>query len=65
MEESTIVRNNLMIDKGYSPYCGNDKCKLRMPRSAFDNIEGQFTCACGYSAFPEDFINRYKTKWGL
>lgn len=67
MENST-VRNNLMNQKGYAPYCGGgiDRC-IDMPRSKWDVKLNQFKCPkCGWvSEFPDDFIQRYKTKWGL
>ena len=60
----SIVRNNLMTRKGYSPYCGNPKCSI-MPRTTFNG--NQFTCSCcGWvSEFDEEFIKTYKTKWSL
>ena len=59
----SIVRENLMKEKGYSPYCGA-MCK-QMPRTHFDGE--QFVCPhCGWrSEFPADFIAAYKEKWGL
>lgn len=60
--ESSIIRTNLMKEKGYTPYCGNDKCT--MPRTTF--YGEQFVCdRCGWiSSFPTDFIDEYKKKWG-
>lgn len=56
----SFVRENLMTQPGYTPYCGADWC---MNRTRFDGA--QFRCACGWcSQFPEDFIAAYKTKWG-
>jgi len=57
-----IVRRNLMEEKGYSPYCGNDLCEAA-PRTNFDGT--QFKCPrCGwYSQFPGDFIDKYVKKW--
>lgn len=58
----SIVRDNLMNEKGYSPYCGSmGPCAL--PRTHFDGE--QFFCKhCGWrSGFPEKFINEYKKKW--
>ena len=58
----SIVRENLMEREGYSPYCGNDLCYLRMPRTHFDGQ--QFVCGCGWrSEFPADFIAAFKAKW--
>lgn len=59
-----IVRKNLMEQKNYAPYCGNDKCR-EMPRARFNGE--QFVCPdCGWtSSFPADFIAEYKAKWGI
>lgn len=38
----SVVRNNLMNDSTYRPYCGNDRC---MHRTTF--VNGQFECRCG------------------
>jgi len=57
----SIVRDNLMTQPGYTPYCGG-QCKI-MPRTVFDGE--QFNCpCCGWrSAFEPEFIAQYKTKW--
>lgn len=59
----SIIRENLMTQPGYSPYCGNpDRCSYGMPRTRF--IHGQFQCACGWrSGFDADFIAQYQAKW--
>lgn len=59
----SVVRDNLMNEQGYSPYCGA-MCKY-MPRTYFDGE--QFVCPdCGWrSEFPADFIAAYKKKWNL
>lgn len=58
----SIVRDNLMEQEGYSPYCGNNDCFLRWPRTTFNGK--QFECKCGWkSQFPTDFICEYKHKW--
>jgi hypothetical protein len=63
VKEESLVRQNLMDREGYSPYCGDNKCCYRWPRTRFK--DGQFVCDCGWrSRFPEDFISRYKAKWG-
>lgn len=60
----SIVRDNLMNQKGYSPYCGNIRCFFGMPRTTFNGE--QFTCRCGWvSGFPKGFIKEYKEKWEL
>ncbi len=59
--ENTIVRNNLLTEKGYTPYCGG--CD-RMPRTVWSNTKQQFTCSCGWtSSFPAEFINKYINIW--
>lgn len=57
-----IVRRNLMERKGYSPYCGGERC-TKTPRTFFDGE--QFVCLhCGWkSSFPKDFMKEYKLKW--
>lgn len=69
MTELTIVRENLMTIPGYTGYCGNDlsrsvKGGCDNPRTKFNGE--QFVCPrCGWvSGFPEDFIARYKQRWG-
>ena len=64
MNEISIVRENLMTGPNYTPYCGNWDCGT-MSRTKF--IFNQFVCPhCGWqSKFPDDFIQRYKTKWNL
>lgn len=61
---ASVVRDNLMNTNGYSPYCGNVKCRL-MPRTNFDGQ--QFVCKCcnWRSGFDEEFIKAYREKWGL
>lgn len=70
--EDSIVRDNLINRAGYSPYCGDKLCKPRTtysperwPRTKFNGK--QFVCQkCGWtSSFPDDFIQRYKEKWGI
>lgn len=72
MQELTIVRENLMNRPGYSPYCGDELCRPRTPysperwpRTRFNGK--QFVCPkCGWiSEMPDDFIARYKKKWGI
>lgn len=63
----SIVRENLMKEKGYAPYCGGAMQPgsfCSMPRTKWD--DEQFKCSCGWrSDFPADFIAAYKAKWGL
>jgi len=58
------VRNNLLEDKYYTPYCGADMCNGRWPRTI--KAGEQFKCpVCSWvSQFPDDFIKEYKNKWG-
>ena len=69
MKETTIVRENLMEDKSYTPYCGDSLClprtsssPERWPRTKFDGE--QFVCPkCRWkSNFPNEFMERYKQK---
>lgn len=63
MKEESVVRENLMNEPGYTPYCGA-MCR-EMPRTRWDAAKQQFTCPyCGWtSQFPYDFIMRYRRKW--
>jgi hypothetical protein len=70
MSEETIVRQNLMDDPNYRPYCGSNnwtgsKLECNNPRTIW--TDNQFKCPnCGWvSQFPKDFIDRYKQKHGL
>lgn len=72
MEENSIVRNNLMNQEGYAPYCGSELCAPRTPqspdrwpRTKWIEKLNQFKCPkCGWtSQYPNDFIARYKKKW--
>lgn len=61
----STVRENLMKQPGYAPYCGGAMEKgstCSMPRTSWDGE--QFKCSCGWrSQFPADFIAEYKAKW--
>ena len=61
----SIVKENLMSRKNYSPYCGDDKGLCPMPRTHFDGE--QFVCKhCGWrSGFDLEFIRAYKAEWNL
>lgn len=60
----SVIRDNLMTQPGYTPYCGSRSCKLHWPRSYFDGE--QFACNCGWrSEFEPKFIAEYKAKWNL
>lgn len=64
MQEETIVRQNLMDDPNYAPYCGSNKfCDHGRPRATWDADRGQFTCRCGWAShFPPEFMTRYRAK---
>lgn len=58
----STVRRNLLEQPGYTPYCGAESCRLRMPRTVFNGQ--QFQCACGWqSSFEAKFIELYKLAW--
>jgi hypothetical protein len=69
--ENSIVRQNLMNQPGYSPYCGNMEARpaygngCSNPRTKFNG--SQFVCPeCKWiSTFPSSFIKEYKSKWNL
>lgn len=68
--ETSIVRENLMTREGYTPFCGNSVARDKKggcdnPRTKFDGE--QFVCPnCKFrTAFPSDFIKRYKAIWNL
>lgn len=71
VEETSIVRNNLMNEPGYSPYCGSvfpehpNYHTCSAPRMSWDKGLSQFKCpCCGWvTELPADFIERYKAKW--
>ena len=69
MTESSIVRQNLMDNKNYRPYCMNQGARGKgdgcyNPRMEYRSVDGQFICPhCKtITEFPEDFIKRYKEK---
>lgn len=60
----TIIQGNMMREKSYSPYCGNDHCKYRGPRTKFNG--NQMECSCGWkSSFDNGFIKEYKEKHNI
>ncbi len=72
MAETSIVRENLMKDKDYTPYCGNptpkrEKGGCSCPRTHFNKDIKQFSCSeCGWvSRFDKEFIHRYINKHSL
>lgn len=56
----SIVRNNLLNQYNYTPYCGSVDCKHGMPRTRFNGE--QFACTCGWqSKFESEFIEQYQS----
>ena len=66
MTEETIVRQNLMDNVNYRPYCGSSE-RCSNPRTEYRTLDSQFICPeCKWiSTFPENFIKRYKEKHKL
>jgi hypothetical protein len=59
-----VVRQNLLTQAGYAPYCGAQDCAHDWPRARWDG--DQFQCDCGWrSALPASFVAEYRAKWGL
>lgn len=58
----SIVRQNLMSQPGYAPYCL--ECST-MARLTWTPRLSQFKCgSCGFvTKFPADFLAVYKEKW--
>lgn len=57
----SIVRENIMNDFFYTPYCGKDKCPSKWPRTTYNG--NQFVCDCGWSSsFEKSFIEEYNKK---
>ncbi|CAB4187999.1 hypothetical protein UFOVP1169_40 [uncultured Caudovirales phage] len=57
----SLVRENLLTRKGYTPYCGGDYSRCRLPRLVFDG--DQFKCphGCGFRTnYDPEFIEQYK-----
>lgn len=67
----STVRNNLMKEPRYTPYCGavrttdgsNDDTHCSMPRTRWDGE--QFVCPCGLfrTSLDAAFIEAYKARW--
>ena len=52
----SLIRENILKDNNYTPYCGSNNCYLTWPRTKFDGE--QFVCDCGWrSAFEKEFID--------
>lgn len=67
----SIVRTNMMNQENYTSYCGNSWAEQKkkgcdMPRTNWAPEINQFRCPqCGWvSQFPDDFIKKYKERWG-
>lgn len=53
----SIVRQNILTEPGYTPYCGSGRCLHGWPRTKFNGQ--QFVCGCGWqSKFEPEFIAR-------
>lgn len=60
----SIVRDNLMKEKYYTPYCGGEDCII-MPRTHFNGEQFQCRSCRWVSNFDDDFIRRYKENWNI
>jgi len=60
----SIVRDNMMTQRGYTPYCGNQHCGT-MPRTFWNGAQMQ--CRhCGWqSSFELEFVAAYTEKWSI
>ena len=73
MKEETIVRQNMMDNINYRPYCGSvfplhpNYKSCSSPRTIWSSGRNQMLCPeCKWaSEFPREFIDRYKTKHDL
>ena len=55
----SIVRDNLLSRKGYTPYCGAERCHYRWPRTRRNDLTMQYECRCGWkSSFETEFLKR-------
>lgn len=58
----SVVRDNLMNEEGYAPYCD---CS-GLHRMRWNPSIDQFSCSlgrCGNTKFPIGFIINYKRRW--
>ncbi len=60
----SIVRDNLMNERGYTGYCGGGE-RCSMPRTFWNGH--QFQCPeCGWvSQYDGEFLAAYRAKWGI
>lgn len=66
LNQNSVVRHNLMNERGYRPYCGVYNCKCGMPRTRWNSKKEQFVCQCGFvTEFPKEFILEYKKRWNI
>lgn len=64
MAEDSIVRQNMIDNENYRPYCM--KCSgLQRMNMRLDNLQLQCPKCITITSFPSDFIDRYKTKHNL
>lgn len=61
----SLIRNNLMYQKDYAPYCGNAYPVCHNPRAHWDEEEKSHKCTtCGWKpTFDQAFYQEYKAKW--
>lgn len=58
----SLVREKLMSEPFYTPYCGKEQCHAIWPRTFFNGE--QFQCQCGWkSQYEKEFIDQYVAKW--
>lgn len=53
----SIVRENLLTRKGYTPYCGNDDCTWNMPRTRFSGLTHTTQVSLKVLVKSSDFLN--------
>ena len=54
----SIVRENLLKVRGYTPYCGDEKCTAFV-RTVFDGKQFKARCCSWRSEFEPEFIAEY------
>ena len=75
VDYGSIVRDNLMTNPGYAPYCMGQRrnaaggleetpCVTRFRRMEWSDKKQQFTCLCGScTEFDDAFIEGYVARW--
>lgn len=54
----SIVRSNLLTQRGYTPYCGGESCTAII-RTRFDGKQFVARCCTWRSQFEPEFIAQY------